>query len=309
MKSYITNKNNIKVKLIFNPNSGSNGESPVQLMDVTKEMQEWKLIPETYIIEPDCDLMGVVQDSIDQGFVLFVVCGGDGTVSAVAKALVGTNAILGIVPTGTQNNVALSLGIPTNIKDAVSIIRMGQCCNIDVGMITCGSEITSFIEVCSVGLFSNLFPAGDDIQHGDLTKIGDFLSILATSPASDIQLILNDSKEIKKTGHIVLISNMPYIGRNNQVALLDSFCDGFLNVLFFAELSKLDLMGCFIKGISKGEIEDSRIEHYQARKILINTKPAMPIMADGIIIGEGSAQIEVWQGALAVMTNSNVKRK
>lgn len=301
MEHYNTNKRRMRVKLIFNPSSGANGESPVQLMDVIKEMQAWNIMPEAYLIEPDCNLPGVVRDAIAQGIRMFVVCGGDGTVSAVARAMIGTNATLGVIPTGTENNVALSLGIPTDIPAAIAILRTGKHFKIDIGIITCSDISTPFIEICSVGLVSTLFPSGDDIQHGNIARIGDFLATLTTSPPSEIHLLLDNKQEIQKLGHVVLISNMPYVGRNYKVGSQDSFNDGLLDVLFFADLSKLDLIGYVLQGPGTSMLEDPRIQHFRVRRIIIDTHPAMPVMADGIALGEGSVQIEVRRHALSVM--------
>jgi len=299
-----TNNRLMRVKLIFNPLSGANDQSPVQLMDVIKEMQAWKLAPEPYLIEPNCDLHAVVQDAIAEGIRMVVVCGGDGTVSSVARAVIGTNAILGIIPTGTQNNVALSLGIPTDIPAAIAILRTGRRLKVDIGISTCDDISTNFIEVCSVGLFSTLFSAGDDIQHGNIARIGDFLATLTTTPPSEIHLLLDDKQEIQKLGHVVLISNMPYVGLHYQVGYPESFNDGFLDVLFLADLSKPDLIGYFLKGPGTNKQEDPRIQHFRVRRVVIDTHPAMPIMADGITIGEGSVRIEVRRHALTVMAES-----
>jgi diacylglycerol kinase (ATP) len=301
MEPHNIRKRSMRVKLIFNPSSGANGESPLQLMDVIKEMQAWNFVPEAYLIEPNCDLLGVVQDAIAQGIRMFVVCGGDGTISAVTRAMIGTKATLGIIPTGTQNNVAFSLGIPTDIPAAIAILRTGRRFRVDIGIAACGDISTPFIEICSVGLFSTLFPYGDDIQHGNITRIGDFLTTLTTSTPSEIHLLLDDNQEIQKLGHVVLVSNMPYVGQHYQVGSLDSFNDGLLDVLFFADLSKLDLIGYVLKGPGTSTKEDPRIQHFRVRRVVIDTHPAMPIMADGITIGDGLVRIEVRRHALAVM--------
>ncbi len=183
-----TKKHRLRAKLIFNPGSGEAGESPVQLMDVIGAMQAWKLVPEAYLVEPGVDLPAVVQKAIAEGIRMFVVCGGDGTIDVVAGALAGTNATLGIIPTGTKNNVALSLGIPADIPAAIAILRTGRRVKVDMGLIACGEIKQSFLEVCSVGLFSALFPAADDIQHGDLTRIGDLLAKLVASPPAEMHL-------------------------------------------------------------------------------------------------------------------------
>ena len=185
------------------------------------EMQAWKLVPEAFLVEAGCDLPGVVQDALAQGIRMFVVCGGDGTISAVAGILAGTLqcATLGIIPIGTQNNTALSLGIPTDIPAAIAILRTGRRIKVDVGMATYqasspeGGEITTpFLEVCSVGLISTLFPSVDDVQHGNLARVGDFLTTLVGSAPAEIHLVLDDKQEVRSLGHVVLVSNMPFIG-------------------------------------------------------------------------------------------------
>lgn len=301
MEVFYTDKRIMRVKLIFNPISGSTDKSSVQLMDIIKELQAWKFVPEPFIIKPDCNLDELVREATEQGIRMFIVCGGDGTVSSVARAMIGTKATLGIIPTGTQNNIALSLGIPTDIPAAIAILRTGRRIKIDMGICTCNNVSTPFIELCSVGLFSTLFSSADDIQHGNILRIGDFLATLTSTSASDIHLLLEDKKEIQKNGHVVLISNMPYIVRHYQVGSLDTFKSGYLDVLFFANISKLDLMGYMIKGPGIGTQEDSRIAHFRVKKVIIDTLPEMPVLADGITLGEGSASIEVKPRALSVM--------
>ena len=294
----------MRVKLIFNPISGSNSESPIQLMDVITEIQAWNMVPEIYLIESHTDMDKVVRDALADGIQMMVVCGGDGTVSSVARAVIGTKATLGIIPTGTQNNVAFSLGIPTDIPAAIAILRNGKRLRIDIGICTQGSKSTPFIEVCSVGLFSTLFSSADDIQHGNLSRVGTFLSTFASTPPSDIILTLEDEQEIRKVGHLVLISNMPFIVRHYQVGGTDALVDGFLDVLFFSDLSKMDLIGYMIKGPGTDKNEDPRIQHFRVRRMRIETTPAMPVMVDGITLENGALQIEVKPHALAVMVGS-----
>jgi diacylglycerol kinase (ATP) len=297
-----TRKRPMRAKLIFNPGSGSAGESPVQLMDVISAMQAWKFVPEAFLVGPGCDLPGVVHSALEDGMRMFVVCGGDGTIDVMAGILAGTSATLGIIPTGTQNNVALSLGIPTDIPAAIALLRTGRRVKVDMGLVECGDIKRSFLEVCSVGLLSALFPAADDIQHGNLTRVGDFLAALAASPPAEMHLILDGKQEINTVCHVVLVSNMPYIGPHFQVGTPASINDGLMDVLLFADLSKMDLLGYAVQAArANGGPEDERIQHYHVSRVDIDTNPAMPVMADGLSLGEGTLRIRVQRHALAVM--------
>nr|WP_319488799.1 diacylglycerol kinase family protein [uncultured Caproiciproducens sp.] len=298
---YFTEKRRRRVKLIFNPVSGSTNASPVQLMDIISMLQQWKFMPEVYLTEPDSDFSQMVKDTMSQGINMFVVCGGDGTISSVAKAITGLPATLGIIPTGTQNNIALSLNIPRDIPSAISILRSGERTKIDVGQIDCAKGQSSFLEICSVGLMSSLFSAGDDIQHGHLERVGDFLATLVSLTPSKMKLVLDEKRDIVRMGHLVLISNMPYVGRHYQVGGATAYKDGLLDVLIFSNLSKLNLLGRAFKGTNMSELEDSGIEHFHVQKVDIETTPAMQLMADGVALGEGTIHVESKRRALAVM--------
>ncbi len=304
------NKHRMRVKLIYNPGSGAAGESPVQLMDVIREMQAWRLVPEAYLVEPDSDLPTVVQNALEDGIRMFVVCGGNGTIDVMAGALAGTNATLGIIPTGTQNNVALSLGIPPDdIPAATTILRTGKRIKVDMGLAEVGEIKRSFLEVCSVGLLSALFPSADDIQHGNLTRVGDFLATLVASSPAEMHLVLDGKREINTMCHAALVSNMPYIGPHFQVGSAASMNDGLLDVLLFADLSKMDLLGYVVQvARAGGGPEDDRIQHYHVRRMDIDTNPAMPLMADGLALGEGPLHISVRRHALSVMVGESAPK-
>src|SRR5258707_11097246 len=123
-----------RLKLIFNPMSGSVADSPAQLLAIVTALQAANYLPEVFLVQPDCDLDDVVKDALHRGLRLFVVCGGDGTIDSVAAMLAGTRGTLAIVPAGTRNNVAFSLGIPDDPAAAVGPLRSGRRPKIDVGL-------------------------------------------------------------------------------------------------------------------------------------------------------------------------------
>lgn len=299
--SYFTEKRHRRAKLIFNPSSGSTGRSPVQLMDLIREMQSWKLTPEVFLIEPGCDVRAMVTDSLAKWVNLFVACGGDGTVSSVAQELDGKRATLGIVPTGTQNNIALSLGIPKDIPKAVALLRAGKRMRADLGAVRFNGVQSPFLEICSVGLLASIFSSGDEIQHGHVERIGDFLGKFVSSSPSKIHMLLDGRTEIDTMGHLVLVCNMPYIGRNFAVGGAKAFCDGFLDVYLFRDLSKVNLLNCLFRKGSLGEPKNAGLQHFRVRSANISAAPEMCVMVDGATFGKGNIYAEIRRQAIAVM--------
>ncbi len=196
--------------------------------------------------------------------------------------------------------MALSLGIPTNISAAVALLRKGKTVQVDTGLVTRGEVKRPFLEVCSVGLLSALFPAADDIQRGNLARIGDLLATLVSSPPAEMRLVL-DRKEIVQTqGHVVLVSNMPFLGPHYRVAPHDAFRNGLLEVLVFTDLNKLDLISKVV--IAPGAVpEDPRIQRYQVQRMEIETNPPMPVMVDGVPLGNGPLKISMRRESLTIL--------
>lgn len=295
----------VRVKLIFNPSSGAARQSPSLLLNLIAELQNDNFIPEVYLVQNGGNLEAAIKEGLDWGHRLFVVCGGDGTIESAAAVLSGTDAVLGIIPAGTYNNVALSLGIPEDIHAAAALLRNGQVFNVDMGIASCGEFQSPFLEICSVGLLSAIFPALDDIQHGDLTRIGDFLATLVNSAPAKISLILDDQKEINFQGHVVLAANMPYVGPHYQIGVLGSFIDGLLDVLVYANLNKLEILDNAVQTVVGGS-GDPRIQGYQVRRMSIDSSPPMPVLVDGRSLGTGKVQIHLREQALRVIVGQDL---
>jgi diacylglycerol kinase (ATP) len=292
----------IPAKLIFNPSSGRTDQSPAQLAEILSEMQAWHIRPEVSIVRPGSRLETLAADAVQRGIRLVVVAGGDGTIDAVAATLVGTETVLGVIPTGTRNNIALSLAIPiNNIPEAVAILRRGRRVRLDVGCAHSGGVQRPFLEAATVGLISALYPAADDIQHGNLIRIGDLLGTLVSMPAGEIRLNLDDGREKLVTqGHIVLAANMPYFGVNFHLAPDISYDDGLLDVFVYSNLTKLELIGYAVQ-MAGGLPEDPRVLHFKVRSLAVRTVPRMPVMADGFMLGEGPLRLTVQRRGLAAM--------
>lgn len=291
----------IRARLIFNTLSGQLEESPQQLADIIITMQENHILPEVYMIRQDSDVSAVVRSAIKSGIGLIVVAGGDGTIESVAGSMIGGPATLGIVPTGTRNNIAFNLGIPSDIPGAVALLRSGTPAKIDVGQVRCGRTKHWFLEAASLGLISDLYPFADSLQHGDITQIGNLLAAFVASMPSRLSLSL-DGRKVEGTTLIALIANMSYIGPHFQISPRVSPIDGKLDVFLLANIDKIEMLITYANRAADSSLKDPNITHYRAREISITSEPPMPILADNFRAGEGRATIRLEPAALTVLT-------
>ena len=291
----------MKAKLIFNPASGNPSESAAQLVDLLRHLQKQQIEAEVVVVQPEYRLHQLARSAAHAGTKMVIVSGGDGTIENVALGLVGSRTTLGIIPTGTRNNLARSLNIPTgNLAAAAALLRKGRRINIDVGRVRYRNKSRCFLEATAIGLSSALYPSSDDIQHGDLGKIAEFISTLVSAVPSEIRLRLDHSrKTVVAHAHMVIVANMPYIGANFQVAPDVIFDDHYLDVFVYSDLNKRDLIGQAMQ--SSTAAPDARIQRFRVKNITITTKPAMPVMADGASLGDGSVAITLHPRRLRVM--------
>jgi diacylglycerol kinase family enzyme len=293
----------IRAKLIFNAGSGRQEESPQQLASILSEMQAQQILPEVYIVHRDSKIEAVVHNAIRTGIKLIVVAGGDGTIDSVMGAIVGSDATLGIIPTGTRNNVAFNLGIIGDIANSVALLRRGNRLKIDVGRVRCGHSQHWFLEAAALGLLSDLYPMADDLQHGHLTQIGGLLSTLISATPSRLHVILDGHKHLDTTAHMMLITNMPFLGPHFQISPKVSFKDGRLDVFTFSDLGKLNMIS-YAMLAQIGLVEDTSIKHYRVKHAKIRSIPPMPLLADGLLLGAGSLSVHIHPRALTVMAGS-----
>jgi YegS/Rv2252/BmrU family lipid kinase len=79
-------------------------------------------------------LRATLEAALDAKPDLLVVGGGDGTLSAAVKHVAHRDVALGVLPLGTTNNFARSLGIPLDLQGAIRVFRVGKVADIDLGV-------------------------------------------------------------------------------------------------------------------------------------------------------------------------------
>ncbi|MEO8431765.1 MAG: diacylglycerol kinase family protein [Acidobacteriota bacterium] len=103
-------------------------------------------------IEAGLDIPALIGARAAAGGTLFVVAGGDGSIHAVAQSLVGTDSILGVVPTGSLNHFARDLDLPPAWRDALAVAISGETRAIDVGRV----NDSYFLNNLLIGIYAKI---------------------------------------------------------------------------------------------------------------------------------------------------------
>lgn len=304
----------MRTVLIINPTAGSSAlaesNHPEQTIESTivNTLQEYGYEVAVRHTTPDDAGHELARQAVEEGAELIIAAGGDGTIHAVASALVGNNSTLAIVPVGTMNNIARSLEIPEDIKQACQIIAQGETRTIDVG--TVNGNV--FLEVVGIGLEAAIFPAAEEIKQrgwrSTLHGIVESIKTLFSFQPARFTISFDRHKKRSYRALQISICNTPYYGARLQFAPQAVMDDGLLDVLIYSNFSKIEFIRHAI-AISQGKRDFT--PHLRQRKVQtlsISSKPPVKIHADGEPVGITPATITIRPGVLRVRVPQQIAR-
>jgi YegS/Rv2252/BmrU family lipid kinase len=256
--------------------------------------------------EPFENLPEIARDitRLHQSADAIVVCGGDGSISSAAPAVIESGLPLGIIPAGTANDLARTLSIPLDFDAAAEVIIAGHTRQIDVGLV----NGHAFFNVASIGLSSELAQKLDPaikMRFGRLGYAIAALRILAGARRFRARIIERGERTSVKTYQIAIGNGRLYGGGNvvEQTAAID---DGALD-LYSLEMRNLWKLALMVRAFRTGnhgawkEVRTARGVEFD-----IETPRPMPINTDGEIVTATPAHFEVVPRAVRVITPASV---
>lgn len=234
-------------------------------------------------------------DAVD----LVILGGGDGTLNSAAPALIKTGLPLGILPLGTANDLARTLGIPTDLRAAAQVIVNGHMRRIDLGEVN-GKP---FFNVASLGLSVRMTR---ELTHGVKQRWGKLGYAVATWRA--LSRLRPFSAEIRYDGQVhkvrtlqIAVGNGRHYGGGMTVEENATIDDGCLNVysLEFDRLWKLALIYPAFRSGRHGMWQEVRTISCTA--VEIRTRRPQPVNTDGEITTETPARFRVLPQAVTVL--------
>jgi len=251
-----------------------------------------------YPVRDPSRLPDVTRRAVHHGNHLVVVGGGDGTISAVVDAFVGTDVVLGIVPLGTGNSTAHTLDIPQSINRAVDAIVHGEVTDIDLGRI--GDDY--FVNVVSIGL------TAETARHTPdrLKKILGKVAYLVAGARIFVQhrpfqcRIRTDGRQVIAKVRQVVVANGRYFGET-VLSPEASIHDGLLTVHAVEEMRFWYLVWRLFRFLILRKPGLPGTHHFSVTEVRIDTDPPQPVDIDGEASASTPAHITVAPRALKVM--------
>lgn len=290
--------------LIFNPVSG--GGNAEQDLDFIKQMLEPHLHLEVHLTSLDTSPQELASQAIAADADLIIASGGDGTVSAVAGAVIGTKIPLGVIPRGTANAFSMALGITQQIgqlRRACEVILAGKTRVIDAAY--CNN--LPLILLAGIGYEAETIEKAD---RDAKTRWGSLAYIMAGWQQLDEQKLFEAEVEIEgevrtfQAGAITVANAAPptsVLAQGIGEVVVD---DGLLDITIATVDNKIQavttLFSMLGAALVRTKAELDNIVHVRSRQVKISASPDQKVVLDGEIIGNTPLEIECLPHSLTV---------
>ncbi|MDX1678276.1 lipid kinase [Arsukibacterium sp.] len=281
--------------LLVNPNS-RNAQSPE--LDDAIGLLKTEFALSVHVTESPEDMMAKIVDYQRQDGTV-IIAGGDGTISSVLKTLYQQQCTVAILPLGTANDFARSLGIPQDIIAATKTIIAGRRERIDLATV----NDNYFGNVAHIGLgvdVTRQLTPETKKHFGIFAYLGAFLSAIKRNRSFRANIRADNWHCSVNVIHLA-VGNGRYYGGGNIVAEQATLQDGQLNVFWIKPQPwwQLLLLG---PGLRSGNLQNAqRVSCKIARNISITTTRSIELEADGELKTKTPAVFSVIPKAIEVI--------
>lgn len=292
----------MKPCVIFNPIAGS-------VKDVDETLAKLRRIkPATLrVTRRRDDAEKFARQAIRNKCNYIIAAGGDGTLNKVINGIGrrASNACVGLVPLGTGNDFARTLGLPTGIEDNIDILLSRKAMPIDLVRVR-SNRIRYFVNVSAGGfggIVSEKLTPGIKRAWGPLAYVRSAAAALPELHAYRTQLVFDDEEKMSIELYNVVIGNGRFVAGGLPIAPDADLCDGLLDVILIPR-GPAPVMALLAAQILLGKhLSSNAIIFRRAKKIAVRSRPGMWFNLDGELVGSAPVTFQVIPQALNFVVN------
>jgi diacylglycerol kinase (ATP) len=295
------------VVVVVNPSAGR-GKAGRLIGTVGRRLHEAGIDHEVRISSSAEDLERRAREAAEEGSKVVAALGGDGSVGLAANGLLGTGATLAILPSGTADDFASSIGI-RKLDAAVCAIAEANIVPIDVVRVTAGATTRHYVALAGCGFDSEVNEAANAMRiklGGTGTYVAALVKTLSRFTPAAFRIELDD--EVVEGPHmLVVVGNSISYGGGMKVTPDASIVDGVLDVCLLRAMSKTAFVRAFPRVFRGTHVSHPAVRMARARRVKIEADRRVMVYADGERVGPAPAVFEVLPGALPVIVGPNAK--
>lgn len=275
-----------KIIYLINPIAGTRGKSSLrELIKRRTEEQhiEFEILPTNAEGNYDHLRELIIKEQVTD----IVICGGDGTVNAVAAALQGCPIRVGIIPMGSGNGLAYAARIPKDPNKALHIIFTGKGALIDGLMIN--DKFSCML--CGIGFDAEVAHTfAQQSKRGLQTYIKVTFRHFFSGKCWQFGIEPGPGKELFQTeAFFISIANANQFGNNFTIAPRARLDDGLLDIVIVKKMNKLRTLGAVLRQVlggyavrsNPGKPGSGKVLYFQTPSLRIINSELAPLHIDG----------------------------
>ncbi len=255
-----------------------------------------RLVGEHLVGTPD-EAAERVRSAVYNDVPLVIVGGGDGTIRAVLPAVARRDVVLGILPLGTANNFARSVGVPMDLVGAVDAIVDGKEIMIDLGLIN-GEYFANNVSIGYSPAIASATPRGVKRWLGAFAYVFYEARFILRQRLFCCTVATDTTSTRFPTRHIMAVNGAHYGTR--PLAPEASLDDGLLDLFALASLSRWQGFRFWTRFMLGLHLRDPELRRFRVARATITTDPPRPVIVDGERGPTTPVEVSVAPGALRV---------
>lgn len=264
-----------KLLFIVNPRSGKRNSG--KIIDIIHKTLSGKINYEIGLWTNIEEFNVLAKKLNTENFTEAIAVGGDGSVNLVGKTILKSSFTLGIVPTGSGNGLARSLGIQMDTEKALLQILDGKSTLIDSG------EVNGEVFFCTSGVgfdahIGNLFA---NLQKRGLKTYIKLIFKELFSYKPETYSVFANGIEIKKEAFFITVANAGQFGNNFYMAPGAKVNDGLFNVVIVKPFSLIPGIFMLLKILRRKAYESRFIETLTCNELTIKRTNKGSVHFDG----------------------------
>ena len=288
-----------RVAVIFNPVSGMQ-DPALRRKRLEQLAVDAGLTCELGETDVELGARPLAEKAVADGVQRLIISGGDGSVAEAADVVAGTDVVLGVVPGGTGNLLAVNLGLPTDPAAAFKAATHGLVRSIDVGR----ANGRVFLLVAGIGADARMVRDADRDLKRRWGVLAYAIAVLKnlSRPLTRYRITV-DGETFTRRAQSVLVGNLGKITAGLELIPGADPTDGILEVTVLRARSVSDLAQLFFRTLLGQRQSDNLTEIRKGRRITIETEPPQPVEIDGNHLGSTRRlEITVEPAALKIAT-------
>jgi diacylglycerol kinase (ATP) len=283
-----------QIAVVLNPQSGHGAAGSMSRWLKRRLRERLELVEVSQAV----DVAAWARRHAEAGAERIVVIGGDGTFRSVASALIGLDVPLGLVATGTNNNISRALGLPFDPYEATEIALTEEAEWITAGRV----NGYVFFEEVSIGLEAQLWPVGEAFVRHRLRDALEGPIALATNEPTAVHIELSGpAYSDTVAAYTMSISNVAVTGAHLPIAPGHDIREPNLWLSVYHEMGPVGMLRTVEGLIHHQPVPAQFVSRHPFQRAKLTSTDPLPVCADGTKLGTLPVEVEAIPHAIRVV--------